>query len=134
MFHRRTYHLKARKRLDRPPAFVLSKGSKEFHLFRLLLDDHKLFFNHNALCSLAASRFYKLFLCVACVAIMSITPATSTTLSPIKRLLKCGGNFKIISSKIQFKISKTYLEAYVNARSKRPNHLGRYLHWVINYI
>jgi hypothetical protein len=37
MFHRRTYHLEARKRLDRPAAFVFSKDSKEFHLFVFFL-------------------------------------------------------------------------------------------------
>jgi hypothetical protein len=37
MFHRRTYHLEARKRLDRPAAFVFSKDGKEFHLFVFFL-------------------------------------------------------------------------------------------------
>jgi hypothetical protein len=37
MFHRRIYHLEARKRLGRPAAFVFSKDSKEFHLFVFFL-------------------------------------------------------------------------------------------------
>ena len=62
MFRRRTYHLKARNRLERPAAFVFIKDSKEFRLFRLLLDDHQLFFNHHALFSVVASRFSEFFL------------------------------------------------------------------------
>ena len=62
MFHRRTYHLKARRRLDRRAEFVFSKDSEKFRLFRLLLDDHQFFFNRHALCGVVTSRSSELFL------------------------------------------------------------------------